>query len=92
MRKSSFTIAALLMLCCSSLSAQNAVRSEDGNFQSVAKSKTAFTDSVTTYIFTDSKGITHPVYVGSKGAFYIGKTSKNTGKYYRYYLKTQPAQ
>lgn len=90
MRKISRSIISVLILCSASAFGQNAVRSDDGNFQSVAKSK-AVADSTTTFTFTDSKGAVHPVFVGSKGAFFIGKVSKS-GKYYRYYLKTEGQQ
>ena len=66
--------------------AQNTVqRDADGNFQAVAKTVAA-KDSTTTFTYTDAKGVIRPVFVGSKGSFYVGRTSKKSGKYYRQYL------
>jgi hypothetical protein len=84
-------IIALLLLLAATAFGQNAVRSDDGNFQSAAKVK-AMADSTTTYTYTDAKGEVFPVYVGGKGAFYVGRTSKKTGKYYRFYLKTENSE
>lgn len=41
----------------------------------------------TKYIFKDKKGNTYPVYKGTKGGFYIIRTSKRSGKQYRKYIK-----
>ena len=66
--------------------AQNTVqRDADGNFRAVAKTEAA-KDSTTTFTYTDTKGVIRPVFVGSKGSYYVGRTSKKTGKYYRQYL------
>lgn len=43
------------------------------------------TDSTTTDTYTISS-IKYPVFKSKSGAFYIWKTSKNTGKKYKYYL------
>ena len=68
------------------IQAQNTVqRDADGNFQAVTKTAAA-KDSTTTFTYTDTKGVIRPVFIGSKGSFYVARTSKKTGKYYRQYL------
>lgn len=49
------------------------------------KQSVEFTDSTTTDTYT-IKTEKYNVYKTKKGAFYIWKTSKKTGKKYRYYL------
>lgn len=36
--------------------------------------------------WTDSKGVKYDIYMSSKGRCYVYKTSKKTGKQYKYYL------
>lgn len=36
--------------------------------------------------WTDSKGVKYDIYMSSKGRCYVYKTSKKTGKTYKYYL------
>lgn len=36
--------------------------------------------------WTDSKGVKYDIYMSSKGRCYVYKTSKKTGKEYKYYL------
>lgn len=55
------------------------------NFTAPSKTKEVFKDSVTTYTYTIKDNM-YKVYKTRKGAFYIWKTSKNTGKNYRMYL------
>ena len=95
-RIESLSIIAGITLSCilfslSDCSAQSVTRDKDGNFKSIAKDRAhiAHTDSLTTYTFTDAKGIVWPVYVGGKGSFYIGRISAKSGKYYRQYLKEE---
>lgn len=45
----------------------------------------ANTDSTTTDTYTISS-VKYPVFKSKSGAFYIWKTSKKTGKKYKYYL------
>lgn len=79
----------LLMLTQYIANAQSDVkRSVNGNFSEV-KTQEAKHDSTTTYTYTDAKGKTEPVYQGSKGSYYVGRTSKKSGKFYRKYLKTE---
>lgn len=54
-------------------------------FQATTTTK-AVEDSTTTLTYTDSKYITHQLYVGTTGSLYYPRVSKNTGNYYRQYL------
>jgi len=70
--------------------AQNSTRTQSGNFTSLTQSKTtAASDSTTTFTYTDAGGKIEPVYKGSRGGYYVARTSKKTGNYYRKYLKTE---
>lgn len=67
----------------------NVTITADGNYIAKAattKAATPATNSGKTY--TDKDGKVFPVYVSSKGAMFINKVSKKTGKEYRYYLRT----
>jgi len=87
------TAAALLGIFAASFAlsngcnAQNVQRDNNGNFIAVTKLQEFPQDSTTGKTYTDSKGKQFPVYVGSKGSFYVGRISGKTGKYYRQYLK-----
>lgn len=79
----------LLMLIQYAANAQSTVRRNvNGNFQAMTTQRAAH-DSTTTFTYTDSKGKTEPVYQGKKGSYYVARTSKNIGKFYRKYLKTE---
>ena len=72
------------------LFAQNSVKSEpkykmeDGIIYPKT-TQTVFTDSLTTYQYQEKDALV-PVYKTAKGKYYISKTSKKTGNYYRKYL------
>lgn len=66
--------------------AQTVSRDAQGNYTAAPKSQEATRDSTTVYTFTDPTGKVWPVYIGSKGAHYVGRVSKKSGKYYRQYL------
>jgi hypothetical protein len=87
MKKLTLTFAAILATASLTLS-QNVERSKDGNFIAATQQK-AVTDSLTTFTFTDGSGKTEPVYIGGKGSYYVARTSKKSGNYYRKYLKTE---
>ena len=87
MKKLTLTLAAILSMTALTLS-QNVERSKDGNFLATTQQKTV-TDSLTTFTFTDGSGKVEPVYQGSKGAYYVVRISKKSGKFYRKYLKTE---
>lgn len=55
-----------------------------GNTFSVEQ--TAQADVQTPYTWKDKEGKTYPIYVTKRGACYIKRISKKTGKEYKYYL------
>ncbi len=55
------------------------------NFKAPTRQSVEYTDTTTTYTY-EIKNIKYPVFKSKSGAFYIWKTSKNTGKQYKYYL------
>lgn len=55
-----------------------------GNTFSVEQTTQA--DTQTPYTWKDKDGKTYPIYITKKGACYIKRTSKKTGKEYKYYL------
>lgn len=81
-------ISALLIAIGTTISAQNAVLTSDGNFKAITATKKVFTDSTTTKTFTWSNGHVERVYVGAKGSYYLARISKS-GNYYRKYIKTE---
>ena len=61
--------------------------SQADNFKAPEKTRKSvvFTDTTTTHTYEISE-IKYPVFTTKNGAFYIWKTSKKTGKKYKYYL------
>jgi hypothetical protein len=89
MKKSILTIT-LFCTFLATINAQEVQRNQEGNFVALTKSKTTVSkDSTTTFTYTDGNGKTEPVYVGSKGSYYVARTSKKSGNYYRKYLKAK---
>lgn len=48
--------------------------------------QTSQTDVQTPYTWKDKDGKTYPIYITKKGACYVKRISKKTGKEYKYYL------
>lgn len=63
-------------------------KKEGNNFIQQAKTKSRQQPKETPFTFTDNKGRQYVIYITSNGACFILKTSRNTGKDYRYYLDT----
>lgn len=55
-----------------------------GNIIKVTTNTTS--DTLTPYTWQDKDGKLYPIYKTKKGAYYIIKISKKTGKQYKYYL------
>lgn len=55
------------------------------NFKAPEKVKTEFKDSTTSHTY-EIQSVQYPVFKSKSGAFYIWKTSKKSGKKYKYYL------
>lgn len=62
-------------------------RDSNGNFIAATKPRSESKPKDTGYNYTDSKGNVYPVYVTESGRYYVLRTSKNTGKTYKQYLK-----
>lgn len=62
-----------------------AVSVQAQEFVAPIKTKTEFTDSITTFTYKMPEA-TYKVYKTKSGAFYIWKKSKKSGRSYRYYL------
>lgn len=55
------------------------------NFKAPTRQSVEYTDTTTAHTY-EIKDIKYPVFKTKSGAFYIWKTSKKTGKQYKYYL------
>lgn len=58
----------------------------EGDTFKVEKTATTSSDTQTKYTWQDKKGNKYPIYITKKGACYVIRTSKKTGKEYKYYL------
>lgn len=66
---------------------QTVQKTKEGNYIAVNQSKMAEKPKDTGKTFTDQKGNVFNVYVSKNGKLFVIRTSKNTGKEYRQYLK-----
>lgn len=72
----------LLALFCITV---NAEVKRDGDTFKVEQTSGA-SDTQTKYTWEDKDGNKYPIYITKKGACYVLRTSKKTGKEYKYYL------
>lgn len=79
-------IAAIICIASYNACGQNVKQDAQGNFHAI-KDSTAATGKPTGQTYTDAKGAVYPVMITDKGKLFVMKTSKTTGKQYRYYLK-----
>lgn len=79
-----YIIALLVALSISVASYADVVRNGD-NFK-VEKTASVNQDTKTRYTWEDKEGNKYPIYITKKGACYVLRTSKKTGKEYKYYL------
>ena len=77
-----FILCLLLTLFCVTANAE--VKRESDTFKVEQTSKAS--DTQTKYTWEDKEGNKYPIYITKKGACYILRTSKKTGKEYKYYL------
>lgn len=61
------------------------------NFEQVSTTKSS-SATKTKFTWTDSKGNTYPIYIGSTGSCYVLKVSQKTNKEYKYYLGAEISQ
>ena len=72
----------LLALFCITISAE--VKREGNTFR--VEQTTKESDTKTQYTWVDKEGNVYPVFITKRGACYIFRTSKKTGKEYKQYL------
>lgn len=77
-------IALVLMLSAVSISYAGVVR--DGNTFKTEQTSSTSQDTETKYKWQDKEGKEYSIYVTKKGACYVKRISKKTGKEYKYYL------
>ena len=72
----------LLALFCINIHAE--VKREGDTFKVEQSAKAS--DTKTKYTWEDKEGNKYPIYITKKGTCYVLRTSKKTGKEYKYYL------
>lgn len=77
-----FILCTLLALFCITANAE--VKREGNTFR--VEKTTQASDTETQYTWEDKEGNKYPIYITKRGACYILRTSKKTGKQYKYYL------
>lgn len=73
----------LLALFCITANAE--VKREGDTFKVEQSSRTSQGEK-TKYTWEDKEGNKYPIYITKRGACYVLRTSKKTGKEYKYYL------
>lgn len=73
----------LLSLFCTTISAE--VKREGDTFK-VEQTSKSDSNTKTRYTWEDKDGNKYPIYITKKGACYVLRVSKKTGKEYKYYL------
>lgn len=58
----------------------------EGNIFSIEQTSSKANDIKTELIWKDKEGNRYPIFITKKGACYVLKVSKKTGKEYKYYL------
>lgn len=77
-------IICLLMAAFSLVSYAEVTR--QGDTFKVEKSASTSNDTQTKYTWEDKEGNKYPIFITKKGACYVKRVSKKTGKEYKYYL------
>lgn len=75
----------ILALLLSSFTGYAKVTREGDTFK-VEKTATTSSDTQTKYTWQDKEGNKYPIFITKKGACYVKRVSKKTGKEYKYYL------
>ena len=77
-----FILCLLLAFFCITINAE--VKREGDTFK--IEQTTKASDTKTKYTWEDKDGNKYPIFITKKGACYIKRVSKKTGKEYKYYL------
>jgi hypothetical protein len=76
-------------VCSYSANAQTYTR-EGNTFTAKASAGRAKAEPIKTkFVWTDSKGVAYPIYMGKTGSCFVIRKSSKTGKEYRSYLGTE---
>lgn len=78
-------IISLLIMLTLSMSSFAQVKREGDTFKVEQSSRTSQGEK-TKYTWEDKEGNKYPIYITKRGACYVLRTSKKTGKEYKYYL------
>lgn len=73
-----------ILLALFSINIHAEVKREGNTFKVEQTSKAS--DTQTKYTWEDKEGNKYPIFITKKGACYVLRTSKKTGKEYKYYL------
>lgn len=73
-----------ILLALFSINIHAEVKREGDTFKVEQASKAS--DTQTKYTWEDKEGNKYPIFITKKGACYVLRTSKKTGKEYKYYL------
>ena len=79
----------IVLLVCLALGIQGYSQEYKRNgkeFSTVKQEKTKSSETKTGYTWKDSDGNVYDIYISSRGSCYIYRTSRKTGKLYKYYL------
>ena len=76
----------MMMLTLNTGVQAQSVQRKGNNFTQVTNKKSSGKETKTQYTYTDSKGNTYPIYLGTSGKAYIKRVSKKTGKEYKQYI------
>lgn len=79
-----YILSLLIVLLTSITSYTEVVR--DGDTFKVEKTTSENQDTQTKYTWEDKEGNKYPIFITKKGACYVKRISKKTGKEYKYYL------
>ena len=79
-----YLITLLVVLLMSITGYADVVR--DGDTFKVERTTSVNQNTKTKYTWEDKEGNKYPIYITKKGACYVLRTSKKTGKEYKYYL------
>jgi len=86
-------ILGLLMLVSIFAQAQANVKIDDNNRKVIAQSSSRSSQTtVIPWTYVDKQGNEFPIYMSENGSCFVFKTSKKTGKEYRYYLGKETSQ
>jgi len=76
----------LMFFCCATAQGQNVVRKGNTFIEQPTDTASRPKAKKTGYVYVEKDGQAYPVWVSSKGKYFIIKVSKRTGNEYRKYL------